>query len=186
MGVFTPVSVTDARRLLAEYEAGRLVSLETIAEGVQNTNYRLATDRGVFVLTLFEQVGESDAWFCLKLMAHLADLGVPTPPPVRTRMGELATRLNGRPAALVAWREGAWSPSPTPDEAAQAGAGLAQLHLAGADFRQIRANPLGPAGWTGWTGCCCPRRRRPPFPWVPRPAWTYADLPRASRVARMA
>lgn len=54
MAVFTPVSIADAEAFLAGYDIGEVVELTPIAEGVENTNYRLDTTRGRFVLTLFE------------------------------------------------------------------------------------------------------------------------------------
>ena len=54
MAVFTPVSLADAKAFLAGYDIGEVVELTAIAEGVENTNYRLDTTRGRFVLTLFE------------------------------------------------------------------------------------------------------------------------------------
>ena len=43
MAVFTPVSLQDARDLLADYQLGDLVSLEGIAAGIENTNHFLTT-----------------------------------------------------------------------------------------------------------------------------------------------
>jgi homoserine kinase type II len=86
MAVFTPVSPEDAREFLEGYDAGELLDLAPIAEGVENTNYRLRTTTGGWVLTLFEQrVREADLPFYLGLMEHLAGRGFPTPPPLRTR-----------------------------------------------------------------------------------------------------
>ena len=63
MAVFTSVSLDQARAFLTGYDIGEAVSLTAIAEGVENTNYRLETQQdGVtrrFVLTLFE--GRTDA-----------------------------------------------------------------------------------------------------------------------------
>ena len=77
MAVFTPVEEADAEPFISRYGLS-LVALTPIAEGVENTNYRLDTDRGRFVLTLFE--GRTDAAalpFCLGLTAHAADKGLP-------------------------------------------------------------------------------------------------------------
>lgn len=148
MAVFTPVSLQQAAAHLAAYDLGEVVELAAIAEGVENTNYRLETTSGRFVLTLFE--GRTDAAslpFCLGLTAHLAERGFPAPHPVANREGGWLGRLNGRPAAVIEWKPGAWLRSPSTREQEAAGAVLARLHLAAADFDLGRDNPVGPAAW---------------------------------------
>lgn len=148
MAVFTPVSIDEARAFLTGYALGEAVELAPIAEGVENTNYRLETAQGRFVLTLFE--GRTDAAslpFCLGLTAHLADRGFPAPRPVADRAGSWLGRLNDRPAAVIEWKSGAWLRDPSAQEQAAAGAVLARLHLAAADFAGRRDNPVGPAVW---------------------------------------
>lgn len=149
MAVFTPVSDDQARAFVAGYPGlSEFVSLHAIAEGVENTNYRLETTAGRFVLTLFE--GRTDAAslpFCLGLTDHLAGKGYPAARPLRDQGGEWIGVLNGRPAAVVEWLNGAWLRAPSLDEVGRAGAALAGLHLNAVDFGTRRANPVGPAAW---------------------------------------
>lgn len=148
MAVFTPVSDAEARNFLDAYTLGDLIALTPIAEGVENTNYALQTASGRFVLTLFE--GRTDAAalpFCLGLTDRLAEAGLPTARPVRDRSGVWLGGLNGRPAAVVEWLNGAWPRAPSPIQAHAAGAMLARMHLAAADYPGRRDNPVGPAAW---------------------------------------
>jgi homoserine kinase type II len=149
MAVFTPVSDDQARAFVRAYPAaGEFVSLHAIAEGVENTNYRLETTAGRFVLTLFE--GRTDAAslpFCLGLTDHLGATGYPAARPLRDGSGDWIGALNGRAAAIVEWLSGAWLRDPSLDEVARAGAALARLHLAARDFTGRRANPVGPGVW---------------------------------------
>lgn len=149
MAVFTPVSNDQARAFVGGYPAaGEFQSLHAIAEGVENTNYRLETSVGRFVLTLFE--GRTDAAslpFCLGLTDHLGAAGYPAARPLRDQHGEWIGTLNGRPAAIVEWLAGAWLREPSLDEVARAGSALAQLHLAARSFEGRRDNPVGPAVW---------------------------------------
>ncbi len=149
MAVFTPVSDDQARAFVGGYPpAGEFVSLHAIAEGVENTNYRLETTTGRFVLTLFE--GRTDAAslpFCLGLTDHLGAAGYPAARPLRDVSGAWIGELNGRPAAVVEWLSGAWLRDPSADEVARAGAALARFHLSTRRFAGRRANPVGPPVW---------------------------------------
>lgn len=148
MAVFTPVSIDEATAFLAGYDLGDVVELTPIAEGVENTNYRLETANGRFVLTLFEgRTDEASLPFCLGLTAHLAARGFPCPTPIEDRSGAWLGRLNGRAAAVIEWKTGAWLRSPSEAEQAAAGAVLARLHQTAAGFEIQRENPVGPAMW---------------------------------------
>lgn len=155
MAVFTPVTEADARFFLGAYDLGELKALEAIAEGIQNTNYRVETDKERLVLTLFEERTDADVLpFCLGLTAHLAARGFPAATPMMDRAGCWLGRLNGRDAALVEWKPGDWLRAPSLQAQATAGATLARLHLQGADFPEERANPLGPAAWLALAERC--------------------------------
>ena len=148
MAVFTPVSLVQARGFLAGYDIGEVVELTAIAEGVENTNYRLDTTQGRFVLTLFEgRTDEASLPFCLGLTGHLASRGFACPTPIEDRAGHWLGRLNGRAAAVIEWKTGAWLRSPSEADQAAAGVVLARLHLMAADFELGRDNPVGPAMW---------------------------------------
>ena len=148
MAVYTDVSFEDLEVMLAGYDIGVPLSFKGIAEGVENTNFHLQTDRGGYFLTLYEKrVHESDLPFFLGLMEHLAARGIACPQPVRRRDGAQWTHLNGRPAALVTFLSGLSLRRPDAAHCASAGDALAQLHAAGADFLIPRPNALGLAGW---------------------------------------
>jgi len=155
MAVFTPVTPQQAADYLMRYPLGGLVELTPIAEGVENTNYRLVTDRGAYVLTLFEGRTDPSALpFCLGLTGRLAAQGFPTPAPVADREGQVIGRLNGRAAAIVEWTPGAWKRRPTDKDQYRAGQVLALLHLDAADYDGVRENPVGPRAWAELAARC--------------------------------
>jgi homoserine kinase type II len=148
MAVYTEVGDDDLAAFIADYNLGRLLSYKGIAEGVENTNYLVATEKGPFLLTLYEKrVAAADLPFFLGLMEHLAKAGITCPTPVRDRLGRSLRTLAGRPAALVTFLEGVWIRRPQVRHCAAVGQALARLHLAGQGFQLTRANALGPAGW---------------------------------------
>ena len=150
MAVYTEVTGEALGAFLSDYDLGRVVSLEGIAEGVENTNYLLRTEKGPFMLTLYEKrVKESDLPFFLGLMDHLSDNGLTCPRPVHNRQGAALGRLAGRAAAIVTFLEGHWMRQPKAAHCAQVGEALARMHKAGRGFGVRRANALSVTGWPG-------------------------------------
>lgn len=147
MAVFTPVSAIQAQAVLERYQLGDLVGLEGIAEGVENSNFRLQTTTGVYALTLFEKrTGAAALPFCLSLMDQHARSGVPAPAPHATRDGDRVSMVNDRPAVIVDWLEGSWLRAPRPQDQYAAGAMLARMHCV-PEIEARRPNPVGPAAW---------------------------------------
>jgi len=148
MAVYTDVAAEEVAEFLSAYDLGDLLAYKGIAEGVENSNILLHTSRGYFILTLYEKrVAANDLPFFLGLMEHLAARGLTCPQPVKNRKGETLGRLAGRPAAIVTFLDGMWIRRPTATHCAGLGHALAELHLAGADFRMRRANALSVQGW---------------------------------------
>ena len=148
MAVYTEVGDDELRAFAALYDIGAVLSCKGIAEGVENSNYLLTSERGNFILTLYEKrVAREDLPFFIALMDHLARQGVACPTPVRGRDGKALRELCGRPAAIVTFLNGMWPRRIDPQHCAGVGAALARLHLAGESFGMARPNDLGPAGW---------------------------------------
>jgi homoserine kinase type II len=147
MSVYTPVTPDEVEAWLSRYALGTLVDLVPIAAGIENTNYFATTERGRFVLTLYERLPSDELPFYLNLMAHLARSGVAVPAPAPDRTGALFSVLNGRPAGLVARIDGAPVTSPSQAECAAVGDALARLHVAAQRYRARLTNRRGPAWW---------------------------------------
>ena len=148
MAVYTDVSFEDLDAFLAAYDLGEPHVFKGIAEGVSNSNYYLQTEKGAYILTLYEmRVEGADLPFYLGLMEHLAHARIPCPTPVHMRDGAVASVLNGRPAAILTFLDGVSLRRPTAEHCQRAGVALAELHEAGANFTGRRANALGPQGW---------------------------------------
>jgi homoserine kinase type II len=148
MAVYTDVVADDLSAFLSGYDIGDLRSYKGIAEGVENSNFLVHTSRGHFILTLYEKrVAESDLPFFIALMEHLAARGINCPQPVKNRSGGMLGRLAGRPAAIVTFLDGMWIRRPNPGHCAAVVEALANLHLAGSDFRIRRDNALSLHAW---------------------------------------
>lgn len=148
MAVYTEVSDSELEAFLAEYDIGEAESFKGIAEGVENTNYVLTTDKGQYMVTLYEKrVDPKDLPFFLGLMDHLAERGINCPRPIHGRDGNALRRLAGKPAAITSFLQGMWPRRTTVKHCGPVGEALAGLHLAGRDFAIRRPNALSVAGW---------------------------------------
>ncbi|HEV2100197.1 MAG TPA: homoserine kinase [Stellaceae bacterium] len=148
MAVYTDVADDELRAFVALYDIGEVLSCKGIAEGVENSNFLVATERGDFILTLYEKrVAREDLPFFIALMDHLAHRGVACPTPLRGRDGIALRELCGRPAAMVTFLTGMWPRRILPFHCAGIGSALAALHAASGDFPMTRANNLSVAGW---------------------------------------
>ncbi len=160
MAVFTDVERAQADAFVARYDVGRLTAFRGIAEGVENTNFFVQTERGRFVLTLFEKrVRAQDLPFYLGLTDHLSARGFPAPRPIAARDGAVVSMLNGRPAALISWLEGAWLRAPSEADCWAAGAMLARLHAASDDYAPTLDNRFGVPAWRALAQACRPLAR---------------------------
>ena len=148
MAVYTEISDEELAAFIAEYDIGEVSACKGIAEGVENSNYLLQTDAGIFILTIYEKrVSAEDLPFFLGLLGHLAARNIPCPTPLRGRDGKALRRLADKPAAIVTFLKGVWPKRPLPAHCGELGAALARMHLAGRDFNMHRANDLSVDGW---------------------------------------
>ncbi|MBN9431287.1 MAG: homoserine kinase [Bosea sp.] len=148
MAVYTEISDDEIDRFVATYDIGTVVSLKGIAEGVENSNFLLVTEKGPHILTLYEKrVDPNDLPFFIGLMEHLARRGLTCPQPVRNRAGEALGEVSGRAAAIVTFLDGMWIRRPRVEHCAAVGTALAELHIAGEGFALSRRNALSVPGW---------------------------------------
>lgn len=148
MAVYTEVDDDELAAFVASYNIGDVVACKGIAEGVENSNFLLQTDRGSFILTIYEKrVRPEDLPFFLGLMDHLAMRDVPCPTPLHGRDGEALRTLAGKPAAIVTFLKGVWPKRPTARHCGELGAAMARMHLASDGFALTRANDLSVDGW---------------------------------------
>ena len=93
--------------MLGRYNLGQLLSMAGIAEGVENSNFLLRTDKANFILTLYEKrVDEADLPYFLGLMKHLSKTGLQCPVPIKDNTGKVLQSCAGRVAAIVSFLDG--------------------------------------------------------------------------------
>ena len=158
MAVYTEIPDEEFDAFMKGYDLGAVLSLKGIAEGVENSNYLLGTEKGEFILTLYEKrVDRADLPFFLGLMEHLAGRGITCPLPVHDREGNALNRLAGKPAAIVTFLTGMGVRRPRAEHCGAVGRALAALHIAGEGFRLTRKNALSVDSWRPLFETCAGR-----------------------------
>ena len=148
MAVYTDVTDDELEEFLSSYALGQVLAFKGIAEGVENSNFFLKTEKGTFILTLYEKrVNEKEIPFFINLMEHLSQQGINCPLPIKNNSGKALGHLAGRPAALVSFLEGISIKTPTAAHCRSLGTALAELHNAGSFFSMQRTNSLSVSSW---------------------------------------
>ena len=76
MAVYTKLEQEEINNILLNYKLGRLKKFEGIKEGIENTNYSIETEKGKYILTIYERrVKKTDLPFFSNLMVELSKNG---------------------------------------------------------------------------------------------------------------
>ena len=156
MAVFTPVSIDELHSWIEQFPLGRVLALDGIASGIENSNFFLTTQAGQYVLTIFENLSFAELPFYLHLMRHLAERGVRVPAPIANAKGEIIHTLCGKPASIVTRLEGSCQLAPQPVHCAAVGTMLAKMHRAAQDFAIRQPNLRGLDWWQATTPLVLP------------------------------
>lgn len=148
MAVYTKINDGELQAFLSRYQLGDYLKLSEIPEGVENSNYRLHTEQGHFILTIFERrVARHDLPFFLTLMGFLSTQGICCPVPIIGNDGQALDQLCGKPAAVLSYLPGTSVAEPTLKHCSAVGSLLADVHNAGLSFAGKRSNSLALKDW---------------------------------------
>lgn len=123
------------------FRVGSTTKVSYLPDGLMNRNWHLSTDRGDYALKHITDIPASSARRNLRVLADLADRGVPTCRPLRTRDDDPVLVIDGHAYCLLPWIIGRHLPGPTlsPEQAAELGTELGRIH-------QALNHPLPPDG----------------------------------------
>lgn len=144
MAIYVHLSDQDFIDLLRIYDLGGFISFEGITDGVSNTNYHVFTDRGRYILTIFEEnrTQRKDLPFLFSWGRHLRSSGIICPEVCCDREGQAIRDIKGRPAAFFTFLEGqaVLPENLTPGHCGKMGSFTAGLHRIAGDFSKGREN----------------------------------------------
>tara|TARA_B100000965_G_C19576426_1_gene751499 strand:- start:200 stop:1168 length:969 start_codon:yes stop_codon:yes gene_type:complete len=148
MAVYTKLSKDQLEIFFSKYNLGKLINYKGIEEGIENTNYFIKTEKGEYILTLYEKrVEEKDLPFFIGLMKNLFDQKFPTPEPVINKNGNYISEINGKKAAVVSFLKGSAKKVLSPNDCFEVGLYTGKLHIITKNLSGKRENKLSINSW---------------------------------------
>lgn len=134
MGTFTTLDDADVAAIARGFALGQPLRWRAVAAGTINSNFDVETTEGRWFVRVNEGKAVGDVAWEGELVAALAERGVPVEVPLAP-VGERQRLLyhRGLLVSVFAWQPGSHRAAAevTPADAAQVGAVLARIHLAG-------------------------------------------------------
>ena len=148
MAVYTKLSENNLKDFFSKYKLGKLLNYKEIKEGIENTNYFIQTEKGKFILTVYEKrVEEKDLPFFISLMKNLFDKRFPSPEPIINKNGNYISNILEKKAAVVSFLQGSSKKNLNSINCNQIGTYAAKLHSITKNLSGKRENKLSVASW---------------------------------------
>ena len=107
MAIYTKLSQEQIKDILLNYKLGNLKKFEGIKEGIENTNYYIETDKGKYILTIYERrVNKEDLPFFSKLMLETSKKKFICPKPIPNKYNNYISDLNDKKFMIVSHLNG--------------------------------------------------------------------------------
>ena len=127
MARYTTLSPTEVAYIAAQYPIGTPLKLEEIAGGFGNSNFKLTTTDGEFLLKICDEKDMGELNMQIALLQHLHEHAYPTVYPILTIDEKPLTHETFGSVMLYPFLQGE-QPQPSPNTLAQLGEALAKLH----------------------------------------------------------
>ena len=130
MANYTTLSSAELTEMLSHYAIGEARRLEELPGGFGNSNFKLTTTEGTFLLKICDEKNAAELQMQIKLLAHLQEHAYPTAYPILQKRGA-AVYVVSKPTEcrvmLYPFLPGC-TPKPSPKVLSQIGEALAKLH----------------------------------------------------------
>lgn len=148
MAVYTHINKTEIQDFLSQYNVGNCIELTPIAEGVENTNYRLDTERERFILTIFEKrVNKNDLPFFMEVHEHLSRKNFVCPKPVKTKNHTILNTIKNKPCVIISFLDGKSKKRLQNEDLKELGTKIAHMHNILLKLKTKRQNNLSLQNW---------------------------------------
>ena len=148
MAIYTKLDKEKVVSIISNYNLGNMNNYQGIKEGIENTNYLVETDKGKYILTIYEKrVNKDDLPFFSKLMEELSNKKFICPKPILNKNNKYISDLGSKKFMLVSYLEGKSKTNLSPDDCSSVGKQAARLHEITKNFDFKRDNDLSVKSW---------------------------------------
>ena len=127
MARYTTISPIELTRIVTQYPIGTSLELEEISGGFGNSNFKLTTTTGEFLLKICDEKDSTELNMQIALLQHLYQHAYPTVYPILTKDQKPLIHETFGSVMLYPFLQGT-QPQPSPNVLAQLGKALAKLH----------------------------------------------------------
>lgn len=127
MARYTTLSSEELADIVSHYTIGTPVKLEEIPGGFGNSNFKLTTTDGTFLLKICDEKNPAELHKQIELLEHLRQHAYPTVFPILQKNGEALFETPNYRVMIYPFLEGE-TPRPSQRVLAQIGEALAKLH----------------------------------------------------------
>ena len=127
MARYTTLSPTELAHIVAQYPIGTSLKLEEIPGGFGNSNFKLTTTDGEFLLKICDEKDSAELNMQIALLQHLHQHAYPTVYPILTKDQKPLIHETFGSVMLYPFLQGE-EPLPSPNISTQLGEALAKLH----------------------------------------------------------
>ena len=143
MAVYTKISDKDITLIKKKFKLGKKIKFQGIKKGIENTNYLLKTEKGKFILTIFEKrVSKKEIPFFMKLMDQLNNLKIRCPKPLKNRDGKYLFKIKNKVACIVSFINGKDKKNLNLKNCYDIGKTIAQMHSSSKRIKLFRKNSM--------------------------------------------
>ena len=148
MAIYTKLDKVKINSILSNYSLGNLKKFEGIKEGIENTNYSIETDKGKYILTIYEKrVNKNDLPFFSELMLGLSNKSFICPKPISNKNNAYISDFQNKKFMIASFLEGKAKKNLSPSDCKIAGRESARLHEITKNFHFKRQNDLSVKSW---------------------------------------
>ena len=148
MAIYTKLDKEKISSILSNYNLGNIKKFEGIKEGIENTNYSIETEKGKYILTIYEKrVNKGDLPFFSELMLGLSKKSFICPEPVLNKKNKYISDFENKKFMIVSHLKGKSKKNLSPSDCKMIGRESAKLHEITKNFHFKRQNDLSVKSW---------------------------------------
>ena len=115
MAIYTKLEKEDIDNFFSKYNLGKILNYQGIKQGIENTNYLIESEKGKFILTIYEKrVNVEDLPFFMELMTNLSNSKFQCPRPIINNNGNYISEIKNKKASVSSFLEGSAKKKLTP------------------------------------------------------------------------